>query len=168
MASVGKMVGGAVAGLGLVGAGVAGLGLAGQDDTQRDESGAVVAGGELGAFRIRLGDCFLEIPDGTVESVDAVPCNSPHLYEVYAAFNVDGAAGAAFPGQPVLDEQSQQGCYDRFAPFVGLSYEESIFDISLLGPTQGSWDELDDREVLCLIQNVDGTLKTGSAEGSGK
>lgn len=59
---IGRLVGGGVAGLGLVGAGS--LGLAGEDNTTRDETGAVVDGGEVGAFRVRLGDCLQDATDG--------------------------------------------------------------------------------------------------------
>ena len=44
---------------------------------------------------------------------------------------------------------------------------ESIFECSgAISPSEGSWDELDDREVLCLISNYDGTMKTGTAKNA--
>ena len=151
-----------MAGLGLVGLGYAGIG--GQDATTRSEDGAITAEGELGAFRIRLGDCVEGVFSGPVESVQGVPCDGPHMLETYHAFNL---AGDDYPGDDVVSELADDGCYAAFEPFVGLSYEESIYGISSLTPTSGSWDELGDREVLCFIGHYDNTTKVGSARQTG-
>jgi hypothetical protein len=153
-----------VAGLGLVGLGYAGVG--GQDDTTRDDSGAIVEEGELGAFRIRIGDCIGGDLADQVESVEGVPCDGPHQLEVYYAFNLPEGDGT-FPGDLAVAEQAEEGCFNAFEPFVGLNYAESIYDFTTLTPTQGSWDGLDDREVLCMIGNYDGTQKTGTARNTG-
>lgn len=158
-----RWVASGAAGLGLVGAGYTGL--AGQDETVRDQAGQVVEGGELGALRVRVGDCIDAGVANEVESVDGVPCAQPHEYEVYSAFNLDGST---YPGDEAVSHEAEQGCFARFEPFVGMSYAESVYDFSALMPTQGTWDELDDREVLCLIGNLDGTPKTGSAAGTAR
>ncbi|MGF1595313.1 MAG: septum formation family protein [Acidimicrobiales bacterium] len=158
---LGRVIGGAAAGLGLVGLGYTGL--AGQDDTTRDDSGAIVEEGELGAFRIRLGDCLVGLDGDAVESTRGVPCDQPHEFEVYFAFNLpDGD----FPGDTAAGDHGNQRCYDVFSAFVGVSYEESIYGYTSLVPSQESWEQVDDREVLCLVGNYDGTRKTGSAEGT--
>lgn len=161
---IGKLVGAGAAGLGLVGAGY--VGLAGEDDTTRDESGAVVEGGEVGAFRIRVGDCIADSPDGDFESVEAVPCEQEHRSEVFAAFMLPHDDSAKFPGLDVVQTTGDEGCLDRFEGFVGIDYASSVYGIGVVAPTAGSWNEVDDREVLCLISNYDGTLKTGSSAGS--
>lgn len=162
-----RLVAGAgAAGLGLVGVGYAGL--AGEDNTTRDESGAVVDGGEVGAFRIRLGDCLLAAPDGDFESIEAVPCEQSHQNEVYAAFNLPFPDSAAFPGRDAVGAAADEGCLERFEPFVGVEYQVSEFGISSITPSEGSWTEVDDREVLCLISEYDGTPKTGSARGTNR
>jgi hypothetical protein len=163
MAVLGKAIVG-VAGLGLVGVGYAGV--AGQDDSTRDSTGAVVEGGQVGALRIRTGDCMGDIPGSTFETVDAVPCAQPHKYEVFAAFNLPFDNSAAFPGEESIATLSDDGCADRFAGFVGLAYEQSIYMYGMTFPTAGTWDEVDDREVLCLISNYDGTTKQGTARDS--
>jgi hypothetical protein len=101
-----------------------------------------------------------------IEAVDAVPCTQPHLFEVYAAFNLAYDTDDPYPGQPVVDELTDDGCYDRFIEFVGLEYEESSFEFGAVYPTKDSWDELDDREVLCVISNYDGSMKTGTAQNA--
>ena len=43
-----------------------------------------------------------------------------HMFEVYAAFNLAYGTDDPFPGQSVIDELTDDGCYSRFTPFVGL------------------------------------------------
>ena len=43
-----------------------------QDDTVRDETGAIVEGGGLGAFVIRTGDCLNLPEESLVQSVEAL------------------------------------------------------------------------------------------------
>lgn len=83
---------------------------------------------------------------------------------MYHAFNLpDGV----YPGEASVTEAAGNGCYNAFEPFVGHEYETSIYDLSYLYPSSESWDQLDDREVLCLMDNYDGTKKTGSAANTG-
>ena len=88
------------------------------------------------------------------------------MFEVYAAFNLAYGTDDPFPGQSVVDELIDDGCYGQFTPFVGVEYEESIFEFGAVYPTKDSWDEVDDREVLCLISNYDGSMKTGTAKNA--
>ena len=153
------------AGLGLVGLGYGGLG--GEDNSTRDEAGQVVDGGEVGAFRIRIGDCFQDPDSGSdeFESVEAVPCTQAHDNEAYAAFNL---SGNDYPGVSEVQQLADQGCFDRFAGFVGVEYEDSSFDFWSMYPTEGSWDQLDDREILCAVYNNDLTRATGTARNSAR
>ena len=49
--------------------------------------------------------------------------------------------------------------------FVGASYQASRYDYSPLMPSEQTWDEFDDREVLCFLVNHDGTATRGSGRG---
>lgn len=151
-----------LAALGLLGAGCASTG--DDDATTRDESGEIVGEGEIGAFRIKVGDCLGAIDGGSqIETAQGVPCTGEHQYEVYHSFDIpDGD----FPGDSAVSTSAQDGCLAEFETFVGIAYEESIYGFTSLLPTEESWDRLDDREVLCLIGNFDGTPKSGSAQGS--
>ena len=152
-----------MAGLGLVGAGYAGIGGL---DVDRDESGAIAEAGELGAFRIRVGDCVNNVSGSSVESVEGVPCDQPHEAEAYHAFNLPEGDGS-FPGQDVVGTAADQGCYDAFQPFVGIAYESSVLEIYSLVPSSGSWSDptLNDREVLCFVIDPNSTPLVGTAEG---
>ncbi len=161
---IARVVGGvAAAGLGAVGLGVSGL--AGEDGTGRDDAGAIVEEGELGAFRIRLGDCLDGLGLTEIESVTGVPCSEPHEAEVYWAFNIN--AGPDYPGEAAVFDAADEACFNRFEPFVGRDYASSKLELTYLYPTKESWEQINDREVLCMIVSLDGSRITGSAEGSG-
>lgn len=153
------------AGLGLVGLGYGGL--SGEDNTTRNDAGEIVDAGGVGAFRIRVGDCFQD-PDfenDGFESVEAVPCSVPHANEAYAAFNLDGDT---FPGDTRIGELADEGCYQRFEPFVGMAYQDSTLSFWVMFPSEGSWEELNDREVVCAVYNTDESPQVGSVRNSAR
>lgn len=163
-----RAIGGTVAGLGLVGAGVAGLGIAGEDNTTRNEAGQVVVAGDVGAFRIRVGDCLPAVASGEFESVRAVPCSQPHVLEIVGAFNLPYGDDAAFIGQAAMDPHIAVQCPAEFARYVGISYEYSQYYLGFITPTAESWAELDDREVLCTAATQFEDVVVGSIKGSGR
>ena len=77
------------------------------DNTVRDDSGAIVEGGGLGAFAIQIGDCF-NIPEDTdiVVSLEAVPCALPHDAEAFASFDL---TGTAWRGDDAVGEEAWLG-----------------------------------------------------------
>jgi hypothetical protein len=131
---------------------------------ERDETGAIVGGGSVGAFEMRVGDCF---DDGSafsgneVDSVPGVPCSQPHDNEVYAVFDV---TAASFPGDAIA-EMAHDGCLARFETFVGKDYESSSLDIATLYPSRESWDGQNDREVVCAVYDMAAEKLTGSVKG---
>lgn len=133
------------------------------DDTTRDDSGEIVEEGQVGALAIQVGDCLGSVGTGEITSTEGVPCETEHEYEVFHAFDL---TGTDFPGDDEVANLASEGCLEAFEPFVGIDYESSIYGFNHLVPTQEGWDQVDDREVLCIINNFDGTLKTGSAEGT--
>ncbi len=146
---------------GLVGVGIiAGGAVAVQDDAVRDDSGVIQEAGDVGAFRILVGDCVQDPGTGTVASVGAVPCVEPHDLEAYASFDLDFDQ---WPGEDAIGEAAGMGCYDQFAGFVGVTYEESIYDFTWLEPTEESFNEIDDKKVLCLLGLYDGGTMTRTA-----
>lgn len=137
-----------------------------EPEATRDDTGAVASQGAVDAFSVALGDCVQEPPATDdvelVEQVEAVPCDQPHDGEVYALFDMpDGD----FPGEEAVSTAGDDRCVTEFATFIGTSYEESRYDITTLFPTQDSWEELDDREVVCIVLDPEGGQLTGSLEG---
>lgn len=153
--------------IGLVVAAAALSGCAGtsqSDASTRDETGAIVEEGAVGAFRIEVGDCLSGVGEGLIESANGVSCNTSHQYEVYHRYVFPEGD---FPGTEVIETMAERECLQAFEGFVGVAYEESVYGFTALQPIEESWNKIDDREVLCMLGNYDGTDKTGSARGSG-
>ncbi len=151
----------------LVGAGVAVYNVAMEAD--RDSSGAIVDAGNVGAFELRVGDCFDDASysfdgDDQITSLPGVPCSEPHDNEVYAVFDVNVGS---YPEGEGMWELAMNRCVDRFEPFVGRDYESSSLDILTLYPTPESWKLENDREVVCAVYDIDANKLVGHAQGKG-
>ncbi len=141
------------------------------NDADRDESGSIVGGGEIGVFAMRTGDCFddpqeiIDSETGVAEFQDVAgaPCSEPHDNEVYAVFDV---SFDAFPGEGAMSDAASDECLARFEGFVGRSYEESILGIFPIYPNSDSWSRMNDREVVCSVYHIDGEKLIGSNRGS--
>jgi hypothetical protein len=150
----------------LGGLAVASLALSGcssTPDAQRDESsGEITAAAEADVFTVEVGDC-LDFSSGDmaeeVSSLPTVPCTDEHDAEIYAETELPEGD---FPTD--IQEQAAQFCYDEFAPFVGLSYEESTLDIQPMTPLQDGWEQADDRVIQCILMSPE--MVTGSLAGS--
>ncbi|HWH29208.1 MAG TPA: septum formation family protein, partial [Mycobacteriales bacterium] len=137
-----------------------GLAACANDDATRDDTGAVATEGSVDAFAIELGDCVADPTAGTdpnevaeVEEIRAIPCDQPHDGEVYHVFDMpDGE----YPGEDGVAAAVAEGCEGAFADFVGLPYEESSLDYISLQPTQETWEQLEDREVVCIVADPSG------------
>ena len=58
------------------------------DETVRDDNGKILESGDMGALKIKVGDCIngIDIPEQTdtfikVDTVKGVPCSGPHHWE---------------------------------------------------------------------------------------
>jgi len=148
----------------VIGAGVIGVGYFTQ--VERDESGAIVDAGDVDAFEIRLGDCFNDAGSSGAEeisTIDGVPCSEPHDNEVYALVNL---TQSSFPGDEAIETLAFEACLDKFQSFVGKDYESSQLDIFPIYPTRQSWNDLDDREVVCALYDLDLKKLAGTMRGS--
>ena len=151
----------------LIGAGVAIFNVSMQAD--RDGSGAIVDGGNVGAFQLRTGDCFNDASysfDGAeqISSLPGVPCSEPHDNEVYAVFDV---SITSYPQGDGMFDHALERCLERFPTFVGRDYETSSLDILTLYPTKESWSMQNDREVVCAVYDMSESQLVGSAKGRG-
>lgn len=134
------------------------------DETSRDDAGTITEGGELSVFQIRVGDCFNAGDDDTLETVDAVPCAEPHEFEAYAKFELPNGE---YPGPEALQSQVEAGCVAPFESYVGVAYQSSSLYYFAIQPSADTWEDQDDREVLCSVTTEDGSARTGSAAGVG-
>ncbi len=136
------------------------------DSSERDASGEVTEAGQVGVFRLQQGDCIAEASEEDVlDSLPVVPCGEPHQLEIYHVFDL---ADGDWPGEQAVRDRSAEGCLAAFTGFVGVDFEQSVYDVTPLMPTEASWEQIDDREVLCALFELDGSLRTGSARGTAR
>ena len=99
------------------------------------------------------------------EDVVSVDCSERHTLESFASLVHPAGPDAGYPSE--MESFAEQECLMRFEDFVGISFEDSIFDVTWLYPNPETW-MLGDRVVICDLGQADGQPTTGTAEGSGK
>lgn len=133
-------------------------------DAPRDESGQVTEATNISVFSLQNGDCFdaASMGTGEVNTVQVIPCDEPHDSEIFAEKNL---TGSSFPGDTQIREEADEFCYGEFEPFMGISYEESEHFFYSLTPTEGSWDQDNDRLIQCIVESSSGNISE-SMKGS--
>jgi hypothetical protein len=129
-----------------------------------DDTSEVTEAGQADVFTVAVGDCFNDGNAEEISAVPVVPCDQPHDFEAYSAFDI---AGDAFPGDDAVRQQAEEGCSPAFAAFNGLGYDESALYLGYLLPTNESWTGQDDREVLCYIYE-ENVQTTGTLQGAAR
>jgi hypothetical protein len=136
--------------------------LAGACGPTRDESGALTEAQDVGALELQAGDCFNRGEGDQVSEVAGVPCDEPHVYEVYfLAQHPDGE----FPGKDGLAAKAEELCLPPFEDYVGVPYQESKYVVETIDPSEETWAD-GDRATLCVLTTEDKSEQTGSAKGS--
>lgn len=126
----------------------------------------VLAGCRGNVFDLAAGTCF-DDPGDVGEELTDVPvadCAEPHDNEVYATFVLDGEQ---FPGDELVAESARSGCLERFEEWAGVAYADSRLVAQYFAPTRSSWEEIEDREVVCYVFDIRGEPMVGSMEGAG-
>ena len=135
----------------------------------RDASGAFIESGRLSVNDLRMGDCFQQPGDPTVQTeagfVDAVPCAQPHDAEVFAEESLPEPEGAEYPGEEAAFTAGADACLDDFEGFIGIPLANSVHDVFLFIPSEDTWPA-GDRRVVCAVYDPEGAALTGSLEGS--
>ncbi len=127
-----------------------------------------VACGGGNVFDIGVGDCFNYEESEEISDVELIQCDDPHQREVYAVVSIEVAAGLAYPGDSRVGEVAWNLCLERFDEFVGTPYFDSVLDIETFLPTRDSWEDIDDREVTCLLYDIEDLYMEGTMRGSGR
>lgn len=127
-------------------------------------------------FSVRVGQCF-QAPSkvqAELSSLKRTPCTSPHTREAYAvvAFAPTDAAGtagstaaSAYPGSDALSTFAKGACAQRFRSYVGIDYLDSSLFFTYLFPSVRSWEQDDDRKIICFVTTT-GNKLTKSVKGS--
>jgi len=133
----------------------------GGESLKRDADGAVVSKGKVSAYDVQVGDCSAaELKEETVD-IELVPCTEPHTHEAY--FLVEHPDGP-YPGSTAIETFAEQQCVGAFADFVGIELSESRFYFTYLYPSVSTWNDDQDRQVVCFVVSRDEPI-SGSVEG---
>lgn len=73
-------------------------------------------------------------------------CNRPHDNEVYYIYHLPDAED--YNETEALIERMLDVCEDKFKGYIGKSYQDSYYEMSVLTPTVESWQD-GDREAIC-------------------
>ncbi|MPZ23904.1 MAG: hypothetical protein GEU28_10225 [Dehalococcoidia bacterium] len=97
-------------------------------------TGAIAACDDNNVLELEEDDCFSDQPSGEVTDVDLVDCDDDEAS--YRVIEVVDVGGDSYPGDIELDEQARNDC----------SAETTFYLI----PSEESWEEADDRTIVCL------------------
>jgi hypothetical protein len=98
-----------------------------------------------------------------VETLPIIDCALSHTHEIYSTMEYPDDV---FPGIEALDDFAEVKCLEAFEPFVGTSPFDSTLSYSWLVPMLQGWNDEDDREVLCVLMDRDGTPLVGTMRDS--
>ncbi|MGH9135725.1 MAG: septum formation family protein [Acidimicrobiales bacterium] len=109
-----------------------------------------------------LGDCFNTAAPEQFATAEVVPCDQPHLYEIFHELEMDGADGVPYPGDAAALAAAEACIGQPFTEFVGAPYDEvTTIDVIQLHPTAETWAQ-GERTISCIVTPVDGQLVTGT------
>ena len=132
-------------------------------DDFTDESGD--SGDVVTANNLEDGDCVVDETTLTSSTVTPIDCSQPHVFELIGRFDV---ADGPFPGADQLNSQGQTRCTGQiFEDYVGIPYAQSVTYASALPPSQETWEQANDRTILCFAHTSDQSPTTGSVRNSG-
>ena len=133
-------------------------------ESERDSSGNLIKAGWLEASLLRVGDCIGDdVPPDREEvgNVWATPCSQEHTQEVFYIYELQNKY-QSYPGEELVTEEADNFCSGSFFnDFVGLPYEESIYEASYYFPLPEGWDAGDTR-IQCLIYDPSKETSRGS------
>jgi hypothetical protein len=111
------------------------------------------------------GPCYdLDTEGGFLTGFTEVSCGGSRQVEVsFAAPFNEGP----FPGDEYLASQAVESCTSAFESYVGVSAEQSQYDVDWLVPTEETWAE-GNRDGICLVVSRDGSALSGTIKDSGR
>lgn len=111
------------------------------------------------------GPCYdLVTESGFLSGWTEVSCSGSRQVEVtFGALFNDGP----FPGDEYLAAEAADTCAGAFESYVGISAEESQYEMNWLVPTEETWAD-GNRDGICLVVSADGSALTGIVKDSGQ
>jgi hypothetical protein len=129
------------------------LGPASQDPAPavgRDGAGQVTKATNVTFSDVKVGDCYNNTPNSSLDALPEVPCLQPHDNEVFFTFTM---SPGKYPGDDAVAASADQTCVDRLPDHVGDSPSASLV-YSFFVPDQLNWDS-GDRSVICYLARSD-------------
>jgi Septum formation len=96
---------------------------------------------------------------------DRVACTEAHCAEVILAVDYPGDEDAPFPGRDVIASWTSARCGATFRSYVGVPVEESMRVFRWFPPGSTAWAH-GHRQVVCVVENRDGTALYASVKGT--
>lgn len=100
--------------------------------------------------------------NSSVSTLPLMDCGYEHDAQVIGLFDLEGDE---FPGTATVRSDARAACEAAFEEFVGIAESDSELQLWHISPTEGTWDNNDDREVICIAYLEEGSV-TESWEGS--
>jgi len=99
---------------------------------------------------------------GDITDIVTLSCDESHDAQLVGKFDMEDGD---WPGDDAVQTAATEQCVPLFDDFVGAEYSSSSLYLNYVGPSEGTWTNAGDREVLCFAYADEAT--TGSWEGSG-
>ena len=120
----------------------------------RNDSGDIVKSGDVQASETQIGDCYNELPaDGeTFSSINAVPCNEGHQYQLFYRGTSALSSFSEEAARQEAEDVCQEAADTLFNQMSAIKYD--AFRSANLGyfyPTSKSWTSKGDRKLECLV-----------------
>ncbi|MFI7588664.1 DUF4190 domain-containing protein [Spongisporangium articulatum] len=120
----------------------------------RADDGTVTDPGSIGVLDLKVGDCLKSFGEGTVTSLDAIPCSQPHGAQAVLEFEFDRTkypSTYVYAGDAKVAGAAQKGCLKRLPQSI---LQDDSIGLSFLYPVKETWDT-GDRKVTCLVTSGD-------------
>ncbi|MCU1487656.1 MAG: hypothetical protein JWN67_4402 [Actinomycetia bacterium] len=129
------------------------------------KDGAIDKAGDVSVFDVQVGDCLNPGSElgAEINKIKAVPCKDAHTHEVFALPDYPDKESDVYPGEEKLRGFANAQCLEAFGNYTGTDYLDSKLFFSYLQPSIRSWQEGDDRRIVCVIVST-GKEVTGSAK----
>jgi len=143
--------------IGFIILGLLGLILSECSSADRDDAGVITESGDVSAFDIQVGDCFVDLPgngeDGnTFSSIEAIPCNEGHKWQMFSSqtltlpeYSEEGARSQADD----MCNQAVQNLINGMSSIKLDAFQNAQLTYTL--PTSKSWTVKGDRTIDCFI-----------------
>lgn len=146
------------------------------DETERDETGAIVESGDVGFRILRVDDC-VALPDDVLattlgsgdeavafEKLRAVPCSDPHTDEVIHQDPNFWVGITEYPEARMDQRLSVPACLTKLDTYTGQPFETSRYEVITLNSAEATWKV--DKGLTCIAITLDTNL-TGAIEAAG-